>query len=416
VSGGSHGIAADCAELRAIAARFGAAAADTLASTAALHCCLVDPVVTGTALVDPLGFADFETELLAALDGWRGLSWSAVRCGLLDGELRLAAAAYETADRLDTAVRDVVLGGLRAIPAFAAAAKTLAETGDPARAAQLVVARDPQLADVIVTALGVPSWLAALGRTIPDGHGVVTHPGLDRTGAAVRPPRGLADLLRDLGQRDGDARHGEIDVRILSLPDRSRRAIVDITGTKSWDPLPTHDVTSLTTNGRALVGDRTAYESGVFAAMRAAGVRRTDKVMLVGHSEGGLVAVNAARDAAASGEFDVSHVITAGAPIGLTAGAVPSGVQVLALENSPDVVPHLDGRANPDRPNVTTVSGSRGDGTILGDHTVAGAYLPLAADADASSDPSIHDFVTSAAGYFRASTVVTHTFQIERRY
>jgi pimeloyl-ACP methyl ester carboxylesterase len=138
--------------------------------------------------------------------------------------------------------------------------------------------------------------------------------------------------------------------------------------------------------------------------------------MLVGHSEGGLVAVNAARDAAASGEFDVSHVITAGAPIGLTAGAVPSGVQVLALENSPDVVPHLDGRANPDRPNVTTVSGSRGDGTILGDHTVAGAYLPLAADADASSDPSIHDFVASAAGYFRASTVVTHTFQIERRY
>ena len=40
-------------------------------------------------------------------------------------------------------------------------------------------------------------------------------------------------------------------------------------------------------------------------------------------------------------------------PLGLTVGALPSRVQVLALESSKDVVPHLDGRANPDlRPGL----------------------------------------------------------------
>ncbi|MBN9621075.1 MAG: alpha/beta hydrolase, partial [Actinobacteria bacterium] len=190
----------------------------------------------------------------------------------------------------------------------------------------------------------------------------------------------------------------------------------DITGTKSWTLAPTSDITSLTTNGRALVGERTAYEEGVFAALRQAGVGPHDEVMLVGHSEGGVVAVNAARDAARSGEFDVTHVITAGAPIGLVVGQVPSRVQVLALENSTDVVPHLDGAANPDRPNVTTAAAPEGDGTIGGDHSIGGAYLPLAADVQDSTNRSIEDFLRGASGYLQGTSVVTHTYDVIRRY
>ncbi len=78
-------------------------------------------------------------------------------------------------------------------------------------------------------------------------------------------------------------------------------------------------------------------------------------------------------------------MVTAGAPIGLTAGALPPGVQVLALENHNDVVPHLDGRTNPDRTNITTVTIDRDDGTIGTDHSVAQSYVPGAADVDASA-------------------------------
>jgi pimeloyl-ACP methyl ester carboxylesterase len=224
----------------------------------------------------------------------------------------------------------------------------------------------------------------------------------------------LRDVIGDLAQRSS-GRHGEIDVRILTMPDGSRRVIVDVTGTKSWDPLPTRDITSLTTNGRALVGERTAYEEGVLAAMRAAGVQRSDRVMMVGHSEGGMVAVTAARDATASGEFDVTHVITAGAPIGRTVGSLPARVKVLALENTTDVVPHLDGVANPDKPNVTTVSGQRGNNTVGGDHDIARSYVPLAGDAQASHHRSVREFLHSAGGYFGATQVETRTYQIQRR-
>ncbi|MDT4940907.1 MAG: hypothetical protein QOJ34_996, partial [Pseudonocardiales bacterium] len=176
------------------------------------------------------------------------------------------------------------------------------------------------------------------------------------------------------------------------------------------------DVTSLTTDGRALVGEQTAYEQGVLAAMHRAGVRPADDVLLVGHSEGGLVAVNAARDAVANGTFNVTHVVTAGAPLGLIAGSLPSSVQLLALENERDVVPHLDGKENPDRVNVTTATTEHGDGTVTGDHAITGAYLPIAADVQASSNRSIRDFLTGADGFFRASSVETRTFQISRRY
>jgi pimeloyl-ACP methyl ester carboxylesterase len=222
--------------------------------------------------------------------------------------------------------------------------------------------------------------------------------------------------LEDLAQRNGDDRHGEIDVRILTLPDGSRRVIVDITGTKSWDPLPTRDVTSLTTDGRALVGDSTAFEQGVLAAMRRAGVRRGEDVMLVGHSEGGMVAVTTARDALAGGEFNITHVVAVGSPIGLTVGALPSRVQVLALENRKDVVPHLDGVANPDEPNVITASSRHGDGTIGGDHDLDESYLPLARDVEASSNRSLREFLASTHGYFQATKVETQTYQIKRAY
>lgn len=416
VRGGSAGIAADCAEMVSLAGRFGEVADEILEAALALHRYLLDPALVLSGVLDPAGYVEFEADLLLALDGWRGLAWAAAACAALDGELRLAATAYGEADRLGTGLHDLLVGAALSGPALAHGAAVLARTGDPVQAADTVIADDPELADLLITTLGIPTLLELSAGALPDGHGAVHPTGLDRSGAAGRPPRRLTDLLADLAQRNGDERHGEIDVRILTLADGSRRAIVDVTGTKSWDPLPTTDVTSLTTNGRALVGVRTAYEQGVLAAMRRAGVRADDAVMLVGHSEGGMVAVTAARDAVLTGEFNVTHVITAGAPIGRSVGSLPSSVQVLALESSQDVVPHLDGVANPDRPNVTTAGTRRGDGTVIGDHDIEGAYLPVARDVQASRNRSIRDFLAGAAGYFRARRVETHTYQVRRRY
>jgi hypothetical protein len=415
VRGGAGGIAADVDEMLAMARRFGAAAHDTLAAAFQLHGYLFDFGNTVSALLDPVGYAQYEADLLDALDGLHGLTWLGAHAGVIDGELRVAANAYEQADRLSSDVHETVTALIGAPPALIAAAGELGRSGNPIAAAQAALVRDPEVADIVVDALGISATLAVLAGRIPDGHGVVRNPGVDAFGVAALPPRRLTDLIRNLAQRSGQGPHGEIDVRILTMPDGSRRAIVDITGTKSWDPLPTSDITSLTTNGRALVGRRTAYEQGVLAAMRTAGVRRTDHVMIVGHSEGGMVAVTTARDATRSGEFDVTHVVTAGAPIGQSVAGAPGRVQVLALENRTDVIPHLDGTANPDRPNVTTASGERGDRTVRGDHDLTRSYLPLAGDVQASQHRSVREFLHTARGYFGATQVVTHTYQIVRR-
>jgi hypothetical protein len=416
VRGGSGGIVAHCAEMVALAGRFGDATTETLWAAAKLTAMQFEPCLALSALLDPAGYAEFETDLLAALGWWGGLAHAAAICGGIDGELRAAAVGYEAVDRLETSARDLVLGGLLAGPAFAHGLAVLVRTHDPVEAAETIIADDPQLADDVITAIGLPTQLAVWARNVEDGSGVALATGINRTGPSGLAPRHLTDVIADLAQRSDDDRHGMIDVRILTMPDGTRRAIVDISGTKSWDPLPTPDITSLTTNGRALVGEHTAYEQGVLAAMHRAGVQRGDDVMLVGHSEGGMVAVNTARDAVQSGEFNVTHVITAAAPIGLTVSALPSSVQVLALENASDLVPHLDGRANPDKPNVTTATTRHGDGTIVGDHSIDGAYLAVAADVQASHNGSIRDFLASAAGFFRARGVETRTFQITRRY
>ena len=198
--------------------------------------------------------------------------------------------------------------------------------------------------------------------------------------------------------------------------DGRRRAIVDIPGTKSWDAGASSDVTSMSTNARAIVGARSTYERGILRAMADSGIRPDEEVMLVGHSEGGAVAVTAARDAVRSKRFAVTHVVTAGAPIGRTVGELPESVRVLALENRADVVPNLDGAGNPSRPNVTTATFEVDHDDIVQNHALRESYAVGAAQCDASDDPSVRAFVDSADGFLSGTSEATHDYLITREY
>lgn len=272
---------------------------------------------------------------------------------------------------------------------------------------------DPELVDLFAAgtlALRAPSvasgWCA-------DGNPVVTDEFSDTRPEAVDAPRSVSDLVTALAERnEGDS--GEISVSFVFGAGGIRHAIVDIPGTKSWSALPTPDVTSMATNLRAIDGAKTSYERGVLQAMAQAGVTEHDDVMLVGHSEGGMVAVAAARDAV--GTFHVSHVVTAGAPIGRSVGGVPRSVQVLALEDGHDIVPKLDGADNPDLPNVTTVVGGPDHSSIGGNHHLQDSYLPLAESVDASDNASIRAFTQSAHGFLDQPLMSTERFVITREY
>ncbi len=408
VTGGAGGITARLDDLTAMANLLRAGAL----SVADARAELTSPTLCWELTAEPglLGSADLQLTLAALAGPFGALAQAEAHLDTFAARLRFVAQVYQHAD-------DSVLGSITSAIGHAAwsigLSIGLASGGNDARAGLQLFDAGPNLAN-LAAAITRPLDKPA-AEVVADGQPVLHDLGPDDSSTGLTPPRTIADLIQALAWRNG-GRHGEISVALVTGGDGTRRAIVDIPGTKSWNPLPNHDVTSVGTDVRALAGDETSYEEGVFAALAAAGVTRDDQVMLVGHSEGGIVAVNAARDAVRSGRFRVTHVVTAGSPVGSVARQLPDSVQLLALENSADIVPECDGAANPDRPNITTVVGREQQYSVSGNHDLVESYEPIAAAADESHNASVDAFTRSAARFLDGSSLQTHAYWVTRGF
>jgi len=370
VTGGAYGIEADADALHALSARLSRIGDDAALAAARVRALVTDPGLVGLGAGGRFGPA--ELALGGAVADAAGIAdVAALAVHDLSERVRHAAGRYLGAD--------------------GSAGVNLLDLGEAAL--------------LSLTALGpAVSAIEALGR----GTASVADRGPDLACDTPGAPRTVADLFTALRRRDAGV-GGEIDLRFLDCPDGRRRVIVDIPGTRTWLPFSS-DAADLQSDLDEVAGEASVYEDGVLEAMTRAGVRPTDEVMLVGHSLGGMVAASTARDAVRSGRFDVTHVVTAGAPFGRYVAQVPRTVQVLALENTDDLVPALDNHANPDRTNVVTVRGK-----VSGGHHLEPAYTALAAEVDASADPSIGAYLTSADGYFSGTSVSSHVYVVSRR-
>ena len=134
---------------------------------------------------------------------------------------------------------------------------------------------------------------------------------------------------------------------------------------------------------------------------------------LVGHSLGGM---EAAALAGRETGYAITDVVTAGAPTAQV-GELADGVRVLSLEHEGDVVPLLDGAANPDTVEQVTVRFAHGgDGTVVGEHGYE-HYRAGAAAVDASTDPAVAERVAALRdqGFLGSSAEVTsRVFQVVR--
>jgi pimeloyl-ACP methyl ester carboxylesterase len=421
VRGGSDSIAADFEQLAAFATALDGATGPVTRALRLLARCLTEPAMIRAGMLDPAGGA-----WIVALAGvtTAGAAAALAGCQSIAAGLRLAAGSYRAADDLDRRLAPVLAAGLR-LPLVLAPL-----TGVPRRGGssglQARLTADPQLADLavglatIAGTRGLPlpaamaGWAGLLANRFRDGTPVLSvRPGLP-TGDCAGPPRGAADLIRALALRgahnDGG---GAVDVRILDGP-AGRRVIVDITGTTVWNLDPrrrTPQVSDLGSNLRALANRPSVFERGVLLALRQAGVRPGEPIMLVGHSQGGMVAARLAGQLRTEAGLTVTHLVTAGSPLGLA--PVPGSVSVLSLQNTGDLVPELDGADNPRRGNWITVRTARGDSSVLGKHSVQ-AYLAGAGDLDASTDGSLVQWRRSAAGFLTADRVSTQVFEIRR--
>ncbi|HEY0949632.1 hypothetical protein [Nocardioides sp.] len=157
-------------------------------------------------------------------------------------------------------------------------------------------------------------------------------------------PRDLPSLMQgvtDSYQVGSDpASHGDVRVTRIDHGTGGSAYVVSIPGTETWTPAAGATGRDLTANLQLVAGNPTAAAESVELAMQRAGIPPGAPVLLVGHSQGGIIAATLASDPAFVQRYSVSHVLTYGAPIDHV--AIDPSVQVLQVQHGLDVVPRLD--------------------------------------------------------------------------
>jgi PGAP1-like protein len=458
VHGGAGGVTARLDDLDAAAVRLYRAAEVTAGIAARAARIVGDPRTTAAVLLARGAGARAEVSLVRVLTAPQGATAVAGRWAALASGAAAAAAAYRTADataatvvRAADAAAGAAAGRLLRGTAFAAgpvlvppaALAVLSRRVDVPVVGRVIadaLAVHPGLVEHAVDAApgGVTGWSAAdplllfaaagLGGGAPAPVGVAgsarwigslgrVTPWLRESAevrlsagpvTAVPPPRGVADLVG--GVRDVDPDRGAVPgaVRVVSVRGREggRAWVVQIPGTQDWSPRAGANPFDLTGNVHGMGGEPTAGRRAVAGALRAAGAGPGEPVLLVGHSQGGIIATQLAGDPAFRREHYVTHVITAGSPVALA--PVPESVAVLSLEHEHDLVPRLDGAPNPDRAGWVTVGrrveapGAPADAAASHD---LGAYAVTAADVDASADPGLRRWRAGLAPFLAGEGV-----------
>lgn len=160
------------------------------------------------------------------------------------------------------------------------------------------------------------------------------------TSVGAARPTTPATTVADRAARIPNAVAGDVpQVRIetYSAPGLPDRFEVYIGGTVDFSPLAKQEPFDLTSNMAMEAGLPSGAADGVRQAMALAGIDGQSEVVLVGHSQGGLVA----SALAASGDYRVDALVTFGAPAAQI--HIPASVPTLVVENIDDVVPALGG-------------------------------------------------------------------------
>lgn len=306
-------------------------------------------------------------------------------------ELRAEAEALSHTDAAAAAAVEARLGRLLAADErLAPLADALERQAKGRRFRGLVDQFDPGgLLAPLFASGAVVGMTSGLGRVEPE----MTLGGpADRVGVAVaataRPdgaPSGLAGAFRRMPAATG----AQVAVEKYTMPGAAARYVAYLSGSRSmslreaggsepWD---------MKSNVELYAGGRSASYQATLDAVRASGARPGDRVDVVAHSQGGMIAAHLAMES----EFAVTTQMTAGSPVEPTLRADQTLVQ---LRHTDDVVSALaaggsaEGTGSPDSFTASRV-GDPDDGPQdldLRTHALEN-YIETAATVDASSDP-----------------------------
>ncbi|MET0448866.1 MAG: hypothetical protein ABW004_10680 [Aeromicrobium sp.] len=472
ISGGAGGMTARYEDMLGYASVLDGAGDDLRDKSGDLGQLLVDGDILQAAVLCPAEVAGVEASIAAAATGPAGALWTSGELEVTARFLRTSVDVMQETDELLAQAQELAFtaGGFLLGAATPAAVLALlgAAASNPALAAYLVAHKDELLAELQTTLYDNPWLLEALTRMAPsllqggafslaallpggplalmlltDGNwptgdyasaiagllalankgGLLQDTG-DFTVDQVKDSTFPVDITEDnalqtiFEQQDLVGNQpGQVQVVRVDHGTDPPSWIVQIPGTQDWSPTRTDNPVDLTSNVTMMaMPDQTIIEQQVAAAMRAAGIKDGEGVMLTGHSQGGITAASMATDPAILDEFDIKSVVTGGSPIGRF--DIDEDISVMSLEHEQDVVPKLDGTDNPDQPNWTTVTrelsdaegtndetGQRGPGEA---HSVPN-YVGTGADVDGSDDPGIEQWREDQEQFFNGTDQTSRT-------
>ena len=242
--------------------------------------------------------------------------------------------------------------------------------------------------------------VAGMALDVGSAAGLINNPQV-RTASSwhagkVAAPVGLAGIAQRLKALDD---RGTPTLRIEKYPSA---VIVYVPGTQSASFGWTANPMDMRTNLQSFTGLGNNVETGIASALAEAKVGPKDRIMLVGHSQGGMVAINAAKHSKTNQfPYSIEKVITFGSPVGIEyEKTLPN---ILAVENKADLVPNLDTRSNPHSPNWLTLSRNMGGG-LVSSHLME-TYRQISLQIDAENSRQIADFTEFASGEAEVSYV-----------
>ncbi len=359
-----------------------------------------------SALMSPGSAADVAQRVAALTAGPSGLGALALRMEVVSRGIRVGARAYEIADDVNRRAMEAIsivtapvhVGmAVAGSAATATVATTVTALHDPGSltdrrtlglwgrvfAADLGrrETADPHLTGDGITTIRELFWLArpdvldfdsqvglllGIGRAtgrFDDAQPLTVTAVDDATPRATVNAHDLGDLILQEADVESSTHsnddHTTVRVHHVTHEDGSAAWVVDIPGTQNWQTGGPHNPFDGTGNITTMAGVPASIYPAVRSAMRRAMSRAgvvpgSEPVMLVGHSQGGIVATRMMRDRAFRTEFDVTRVVTVAAPV--TRMEAPEGVRTLEIEHTGDLVPGLDADYAPDAANSAQVS------------------------------------------------------------
>ncbi|WGD36431.1 hypothetical protein [Lysinibacter sp. HNR] len=170
----------------------------------------------------------------------------------------------------------------------------------------------------------------------------------------------VKNLLLKAGELDALGRQNEAQIETILSPGPPTHITVIIPSTQEWKPWGSNVPNDLIGNLLTMQGATSDLQALTHKAIDDQLAKLTPEqrdnaqIMTVGFSQGGIVAAAIA----ATGKYNITHVITAGSPIAKILNSLPDNneLTVLALEQYGDPVPRLDAAPNPTRPGITTLT------------------------------------------------------------